>query len=219
MFRLSFCVREKVGSTDTHRLTGGLRPWPIIACRAPVCLPAHITTVSLICRQAVEQPAGALKPILATVARGVGRVPRLSPRIIGEAGTVTVSEHGSADGTRSPILTGHVLTRQKRFPVWLRAGQYIAHVGRIFAAVDRCALLSQTGTAKLAGAKVAPASRRPLVKSWPEQATCRLKFQADPEWLALGLWAVCQILQSAFPSRAGDYKCAAADANFLRRCL
>src|SRR5438105_3526203 len=202
MFRLSFCVREKVGSTDTHRLTGGLRPWPIIACRAPVCLPAHITTVSLICRQAVEQPAGALKPILATVARGVGRVPRLSPRIIGEAGTVTVSEHGSADGTRSPILTGHVLTRQKRFPVWLRAGQYIAHVGRIFAAVDRCALLSQTGTAKLAGAKVAPASRRPLVKSWPEQATCRLKFQADPEWLALGLWAVCQILQSAFPSRA-----------------
>ena len=196
----------------TGMLTGAHHAWKI-----EIILVA--SPVSLICREAVEQPAGALKPILATVARGVGRVPRLSPRIIGEAGTVTVSEHGSADGTRSPILTGHVLTRQKRFPVWLRAGQYIAHVGRIFAAVDRCALLSQTGTAKLAGAKVAPASRRPLVKSWPEQATCRLKFQADPEWLALGLWAVCQILQSAFPSRAGDYKCAAADANFLRRCL
>jgi hypothetical protein len=196
----------------TGLLTGAHHAWKIEI--IPVASP-----VSLICREAVEQPAGALKPILATVARGVGRVPRLSPRIIGEAGTVTVSEHGSADGTRSPILTGHVLTRQKRFPVWLRAGQYIAHVGRIFAAVDHCALLSQTGTAKLAGAKVAPASRRPLVKSWPEQATCRLKFQADPEWLALGLWAVCQILQSAFPSRAGDYKCAAADANFLRRCL
>jgi len=196
----------------TGLLTGAHHAWKIEI--IPVASP-----VSLICREAVEQPAGALKPILATVARGVGRVPRLSPRIIGEAGTVTVSEHGSADGTRSPILTGHVLTRQKRFPVWLRAGQYIAHVGRIFAAVDHCALLSETGTAKLAGAKVAPASRRPLVKSWPEQATCRLKFQADPEWLALGLWAVCQILQSAFPSRAGDYKCAAADANFLRRCL
>ena len=196
----------------TGLLTGAHHAWKIEI--IPVASP-----VSLICREAVEQPAGALKPVLATVARGVGRVPRLSPRIIGEAGTVTVSEHGSADGTRSPILTGHVLTRQKRFPVWLRAGQYIAHVGRIFAAVDHCALLSQTGTAKLAGAKVAPASRRPLVKSWPEQATCRLKFQADPEWLALGLWAVCQILQSAFPSRAGDYKCAAADANFLRRCL
>jgi len=196
----------------TGLLTGAHHAWKIEI--IPVASP-----VSLICREAVEQPAGALKPILATVARGVGRVPRLSPRIIGEAGTVTVSEHGSADGTRSPILTGHVLTRQKRFPVWLRAGQYIAHVGRIFAAVDHCALLSQSGTAKLAGAKVAPASRRPLVKSWPEQATCRLKFQADPEWLALGLWAVCQILQSAFPSRAGDYKCAAADANFLRRCL
>jgi hypothetical protein len=159
-------------------LTGAHHAWKIEI--IPVASP-----VSLICREAVEQPAGALKPILATVARGVGRVPRLSPRIIGEAGTVTVSEYGSADGTRSPILTGHVLTRQKRFPVWLRAGQYIAHVGRIFAAVDHCALLSQTGTAKLAGAKVAPASRRPLVKSWPEQATCRLKFQADPEWLAL----------------------------------
>jgi hypothetical protein len=162
----------------TGLLTGAHHAWKIEI--IPVASP-----VSLICREAVEQPAGALKPILATVARGVGRVPRLSPRIIGEAGTVTVSEHGSADGTRSPILTGHVLTRQKRFPVWLRAGQYIAHVGRIFAAVDHCALLSQTGTAKLAGAKVAPASRRPLVKSWPEQATCRLKFQADPEWLAL----------------------------------
>jgi hypothetical protein len=98
----------------TGLLTGEHHAWKIEI--IPVASP-----VSLICREAVEQPAGALKPILATVARGVGRVPRLSPRIIGEAGTVTVSEHGSADGTRSPILTGHVLTRQKRFPVWLRA--------------------------------------------------------------------------------------------------
>src|SRR5215469_5496631 len=103
--------------------------------------------VTLICRETVEQPraAGALKPILATVARGMRRVPRLTAWVVGGPGTVTVPEHGAADGTRSPILTGHVVTRRKCFAVRLRAGQYVVHVGRIAPAVDHCALLSQSG--------------------------------------------------------------------------
>jgi hypothetical protein len=52
----------------TGLLTGAHHAWKIEI--IPVASP-----VSLICREAVEQPAGALKPILATVARGVGRVP------------------------------------------------------------------------------------------------------------------------------------------------
>ena len=102
--------------------------------------------MSLICREAVEQPhaAGALKPILATVARGMGRVPRLTLRIVGDASAVTVPDHSVASGTRSPILTGHVVTSRKRFAVLLRAGQYIVHVGRIAAPVDHRALLSQS---------------------------------------------------------------------------
>src|SRR5262249_42315983 len=52
---------------------------------------------------------------------------------------------GIADSTGSPILTGHVVTRRKRFAVWLRAGQYVVHIGRVAAAVDQRALLSQSG--------------------------------------------------------------------------
>ncbi len=48
----------------TGLLTGAHHAWKIEI--IPVASP-----VSLICREAVEQSAGALKPILATVARGV----------------------------------------------------------------------------------------------------------------------------------------------------
>src|SRR5262249_28237224 len=80
-----------------------------------------------------------------TVAGWMCRVPRLTAWVVGGAGAVAVPEHGSAHSTRSPILTGHVVTKRKCFAVWLRAGQYVVHIWRIAAAVDHRALLSQSG--------------------------------------------------------------------------
>jgi hypothetical protein len=41
-------------------------------------------------------------------------------------------------------LSFSVLTRRKRFPVWLRAGQHVVHVGRVATAIDHRALLGQS---------------------------------------------------------------------------
>jgi hypothetical protein len=98
-------------------------------------------------REAIEQPctAGALKPFLATVARGVRRVPRSGRWVVGEAGSVAVPEHGGTAGARSPILTGHVFVRRECLTVRLRSGQYVVHVGCVAAAVDHRAVLGQCG--------------------------------------------------------------------------
>src|SRR5262249_15194179 len=71
------------------------------------------------------------------------RIPRMRRGVITQPLPVDMPEHSRTLGAAGPVVTGLVLTRRKRSPVGLRAGQGVVPVGGVAATVDDIALLGQ----------------------------------------------------------------------------
>src|SRR3954470_21287872 len=108
-------------------------------------------TIRLIRREAIEQTraAGAAQRLLAAAAaraaRQVGGVPGLRRVVVAKPDPVVVADHRGPLGAARPIAAGHVVRARERAAVALRAGEDVVHVRRVAAALDRLALLGESG--------------------------------------------------------------------------